>query len=285
MCLGLSLGLYRRWPHGGAADGARIIPPVRRVDLNADVGESFGPYTIGHDGVILRYVTSANIACGLHGGDPSVMRRTVRLAAAGGVAVGAHPGFADLQGFGRRPMHLSAQEVEDLVAYQIGALAGIAAAEGARLHHVKPHGALYNMAAADRGLADAVAHAVAAVDPTLILFGLSGSCLLEAGEVVGLRTAAEVFADRSYASDGSLVPRDEPGAVVDDPRTVVERALQVVQAGTVTASDGGTIAVRGDTLCLHGDTPGAGALAARLRQGLEDAGVRVRPIAMGEEGR
>ena len=145
-----SPGLYGRQRYGGAVDGARIIPPVGRVDLNADVGESFGPYTIGHDGVILRYVTSANVACGLHGGDPSVMRRTVRLAAAGGVAVGAHPGFADLQGFGRRPMHLSAQEVEDLVAYQIGALAGIAAAEGARLHHVKPHGALYNMAAADR---------------------------------------------------------------------------------------------------------------------------------------
>ena len=141
------------------------------------------------------------------------------------------------------------------------------------------------MAAADRGLADAVARAVAAVDPALTLFGLSGSCLLEAGEVVGLRTAAEVFADRSYASDGSLVPRDEPGAVVDDPRTVVEQALQIVQAGTVTASDGDTIALTGDTLCLHGDTPGAGELAARLRKGLEDAGIRVLPIAIGEEGR
>ncbi len=249
-----------------------------RIDLNGDVGESYGPYTIGHDEALLRHVTSANVACGFHGGDPSVMRRTVRLGLAGGVALGAHPGFADLQGFGRRPIRLPPQEVEDMVAYQIGALAGIATAEGARLQHVKPHGALYNMAARDRTLADAVARAVATVNPELILYGLSGSCLIDAGQAAGLRTAAEVFADRAYDADGSLAPRDQPGAVIDDPTVVVERALRLVQKGEVVARGGAVIAVDRDTLCLHGDTPGAGELAARLRNGLAAAGVHVLPL-------
>jgi UPF0271 protein len=255
---------------------------VQRIDLNGDVGESFGAYTIGHDTALLRHVTSANVACGFHGGDPSVMRQTVRLAVAGGVALGAHPGFPDLQGFGRREITLSAQEVEDLVAYQIGALAGVAAAEEARLHHVKPHGALYNMAARDRGVADAVARAVVAVDATLVLYGLSGSCLVEAGEAVGLRTAAEVFADRAYETDGSLVSRDQPGAVIDNPKTLVERAVRLVQEGSVTARGGDVVALRRDTICLHGDTPGAGQLAAQLRSGLEAAGIRVLPIGIGD---
>ncbi len=254
---------------------------MQRIDLNGDVGESFGPYTMGDDKAMLRHVTSANVACGFHGGDPSVMRRTVGLAVAGGVAIGAHPGFVDRAGFGRREIQMGDREVEDVVTYQIGALAGVAAAAKARLHHVKLHGALYNMAARDRGLADAVARAVVAVDSTLILFGLAGSSLIEAGAAVGLRTAAEVFADRAYRADGSLVPRDEPGAVIADPKAVVDRALRVVQDGTISALNGEVIEVRGDTMCLHGDTPGAGTLAARLRSGLEGAGIRVLPIGMG----
>jgi UPF0271 protein len=251
---------------------------MQRIDLNADVGESFGPYTIGHDLDVLRHVTSANVACGFHGGDPSVMRRTVRLALKRGVVIGAHPGLPDLQGFGRREIELSPQSVEELVAYQIGALAGIAATERARLHHVKPHGALYNMAARDRELADAVAAAVVAVDPALVLYGLSGSCLLEAGEAVGLRVAAEVFADRAYEPDGALVPRGQSGAVIDDPDVVVNRAVRLVQDGAVTTAGGPDLSLRRDTICLHGDTPGAGDLAARLRIGLEDSGIRVLPF-------
>jgi len=256
----------------------RTIGTVQRIDLNGDVGESFGPYTIGDDAAVLRHVTSANVACGFHGGDPSVMRRTVRLAVDQGVVLGAHPGLPDLQGFGRRDIELSAQEVEDLVAYQIGALAGIAATENARLHHVKPHGALYNMVARERELADAFAGAVAAVDPTLVLYGLSGSCLLEAGEAAGLRVAAEVFADRAYDPDGSLVPRGQPGAVIDDPTAVVERAVRLVQDGSVTTRGGETLVLRRDTICLHSDTPGAGDLAAQLRTGLGAAGIRVLPF-------
>ena len=253
---------------------------MQRIDLNGDVGESFGSYTMGDDEAMLRYVTSANVACGFHGGDPSVMRRTVGLAVAGGVAIGAHPGFADLVGFGRRVIQMEGREVEDVVTYQSGALAGVTASAEARLHHVKPHGALYNMAARDRDLADAVARAVVAVDSTLILFGLAGSCLIEAGVAVGLHTAAEVFADRAYRADGSLVPRDQPGAVIDDPNAVVDRALRIVQEGTIRAISGEVIELRGDTMCLHGDTPGAGGLAARLRSGFEGAGIRVLPIGM-----
>ena len=251
---------------------------MQRIDLNGDVGESFGPYTMGDDKAMLRHITSANVACGFHGGDPSVMRRTVGLAVASGVAIGAHPGFADREGFGRREVQMGDREVEDLVTYQIGALAGVAAE--ARLHHVKLHGALYNMAARDRGLADAVARAVVAVDSTLILFGLAGSSLMEAGAAVGLRTAAEVFADRAYRADGSIVPRVQPGAVIADPKAVVDRALRVVQDGTISAITGEVIEIRADTMCLHGDTAGAGRLAARLRSGLEGAGIRVSPIGM-----
>jgi len=253
---------------------------VGRVDLNGDVGESFGLYTMGDDEAILRHVTSANVACGFHGGDPSVMRRTVGLAVTGGVAIGAHPGFADLWGFGRREIQMQEQEVENLVAYQIGALAGVASAEGVRLNHVKPHGALYNMAARDRVLADAVARAVAAFDPTLILFGLSGSCLIEAGEGIALRTAAEVFADRAYLADGSLVPRERTNAVISDPEEVVDRALRVVQDGTLLSVGGDVIELNVDTLCLHGDTPGSVLLAARLRNSLESAGVKVMAPSM-----
>mgnify|MGYP001229084963 CR=1 FL=1 len=255
---------------------------MRRIDLNADVGESFGAYTLGQDEAVMRHITSANIACGLHAGDPCVMRDTVRLAVTAGVGIGAHPGFPDLTGFGRREMEMSERQVEDLVAYQIGALAGVAAAEEARLHHVKPHGALYNMAARDRRLADAIARAVVDIDATLVLFGLAGSALIDAAESVGLRTASEVFADRVYQADGALVPRGQPGAVIDDPKLLVERAVRLAQDGTVVAQSGETLELRSDTICLHGDTSGAAELAARLRSGLEAAGVRVLPVGMGE---
>ena len=206
-----------------------------RIDLNCDMGESFGAYTIGCDEAVIRSVTSANIACGFHAGDPSVIRRTVRLAVESAVAIGAHPGFPDLVGFGRRDMRATRGEVEDLVLYQIGALAGIAAAEGARLQHVKPHGALYNMAARDPALAASIARAVAAFDSSLILFGLGGSSLLTEARAAGLGVAAEAFADRAYEPDGTLVSREEPGSVLHDADHVVGRALQMVCEGSVGA--------------------------------------------------
>src|SRR6185503_7337516 len=194
-----------------------------QIDLNGDVGESFGAYEIGHDAVLIPILTSVNIACGFHAGDPGVMRATVALAHEHGTAVGAHPGFPDLVGFGRREMAATPREVEDFVAYQIGALAAIAAAQGVRLSHVKPHGALYNMAARDAALADAIARATAAVDRSLMLFGLPGSKSLDAARRHGVRAISEAFADRAYRPDGSLVPRSQPGAVIDDAEAVVSR--------------------------------------------------------------
>lgn len=249
-----------------------------RIDLNSDVGESFGAYRIGADEAVMASITSANIACGYHAGDPAVMRRTVRLARDAGVAIGAHPGFADLVGFGRRELRATPREVEDLVLYQIGALAGIARAEGTALAHVKAHGALYNMAARDRSLADAIARAVRAFDATLVLFGLPGSELLRAGEDAGLQVAAEGFADRAYSPDGSLAPRSAGGAVIHDADDVVTRALTMVHEGRVVATDGSVLSLAVDTLCVHGDTPGAAELTAQLRAGLERQGVEVRPI-------
>ena len=240
--------------------------PTQPLDLNADVGESFGAYTLGQDEALMPAITSANVACGFHAGDPGVMRATVALARQHGVAVGAHPGFADLAGFGRREIRMDPRDVEDLVAYQIGALAGIAAAQGVALQHVKPHGALYNMAARDAALADAIARAVAAVDPKLILFGLPGSQLVQAGKRAGLRTASEGFADRAYQPDGSLVPRTEPGAVIHDVETVVANAIAMARDHRV------------DTICVHGDTPDAANLARRIREGLTSAGIQVARI-------
>jgi len=249
-----------------------------RVDLNADVGESFGAYSIGHDEALMKVITSANIAAGFHGGDPTVLRQTVRMAKLYGVAVGAHPSFPDLSGFGRREMHLSPSEVEDLVLYQVAAVAGVAASEGVPLQHVKPHGALFNMAARDRALASAVARAVAAIDRTLILFGPPDSELVRAGQAAGLRVAAEGFADRAYQGDGSLVPRKTPGAVLTDADEVVKRAVQIARDHTVVAIDGTKVPLEVDTICVHGDTEGADVLAARLRAGLEKAGVRVKSL-------
>jgi len=248
------------------------------VDLNADVGESFGAYTIGNDARLMTAITSASVAAGFHAGDPSVIRQTVRLAKAHGVAVGAHPGFQDLAGFGRREMNVSAAEAEDLVLYQIAAVAGVAAAEGMKLQHVKPHGALYNMAARDRRLAGAIATAIAAFDSSLILFGLAGSELLNAGRAAGLPVASEVFADRQYEGDGSLRSRTKADAVIHDPDVVVARAIRMVAERAVEAIDGSIVPLAADTICVHGDTPGADVLAAKLRAGLERAGVIVRAI-------
>jgi 5-oxoprolinase (ATP-hydrolysing) subunit A len=246
-----------------------------RVDLNADVGESYGAYAIGDDEALLASVTSASVAAGFHAGDPGVLRRTIRLAHANRVGVGAHPGFQDLAGFGRREMRLSASEAEDLVLYQIAAVAGVARSEGVRLQHIKPHGALYNMATTDSGLAEAIARAVRAFDPSLILFGLPGSALLAAGRSAGLRVAAEAFADRAYQRDGTLAPRSRQDSVISDPAVVVSRAVRMIVEGVVLAIDGTPVRIESDTICVHGDTPGAGRLAAALRDGLKAAGIAV----------
>jgi UPF0271 protein len=249
-----------------------------RIDLNADVGESFGIYAFGRDAALMRSITSASVAAGFHAGDPSVLRDTIRLAKSHGVAVGAHPGFPDLAGFGRRELNVTPQEAEDLVLYQIAAVAGVAAAEGVHLQHVKPHGALFNMAARSEPLARAIARAVAVFDRTLVLFGPPGSELVRVGRDQGLRVAAEAFADRQYAPDGSLVSRRLPGAVIRDESLAVSRAVRLVKEGRVETIDGTAIQLEVDTLCVHGDTPGADSLAARLRAGLEGAGLIVKAI-------
>lgn len=246
------------------------------VDLNCDMGESFGAWRMGADAAVMPSITSANIACGYHAGDPGVMRETVRLAVAAGVAVGAHPGFPDLAGFGRRDMQLSPREIEDVLLYQIAALAGFARAAGAALKHVKPHGALYNMAVRDRRLSDAIARAVASFDASLVLFGLAGSVMLDAGRDAGLQVAAEGFADRSYEPDGSLTPRSRTGAVLHDPNAVASRAVRMIRDGVVVASDGREVPLRIDTICVHGDTPGADVSARALRHALTEAGIVVR---------
>jgi 5-oxoprolinase (ATP-hydrolysing) subunit A len=249
-----------------------------RIDLNSDLGESFGPWPMGQDAALMASITSASIACGFHAGDPGVMRQTLGLAKDRGVAVGAHPGFPDLVGFGRREIKASPADVEDFVLYQVAALAGMAAAQGLRLQHVKAHGALYNMACTDRALADAIARATAAFDRSLILFGLPNSELLRAGEAAGLRVAAEVFADRAYQRDGSLVSRAKPGSVIHDRPAVVERAVRMVKQKEVVTIDGATIALQADTICLHGDTPGAADLARQVRRGLESAGIQIAAL-------
>jgi UPF0271 protein len=246
-----------------------------RVDINCDMGESFGAYTIGADDDVLPHVTSANIACGFHGGDPSVMRRTVEAAKRHDVAIGAHPSLPDLAGFGRRVMQVTPQEVYDLLIYQLGALLGFTRVAGAELRHVKPHGALYNMAAAQPPLADAIARAARDVDARLILYGLAGSHSLAAAERVGLATASEVFADRNYLHDGSLVPRSRPDAMVTDVDEAVRRAVRMVRDGVVTDVEGEEVPIRADTICIHGDGPNAAEIARRLREGLARAGIEV----------
>jgi UPF0271 protein len=250
------------------------------IDLNCDMGESFGAWTMGQDAGVLAHVTSANIACGFHAGDPLTMRRTVAAAVERGVAIGAHPSLPDLAGFGRREMRVSADETYAMTLYQIGALAAVARAAGAALHHVKPHGALYNMAAKERALADAIAAAVRDFDRALILVGLAGSELPRAGEAAGLTVAHEAFADRRYEADGSLMARSKAGAVIDDADAAVAQAVSIASRGEA-GTTGGTLRIRADTICVHGDRPDAASFARRLREGLEGAGLSIAPLARG----
>lgn len=249
-----------------------------RLDMNCDMGESFGHYTLGTDHEILRAVTSANIACGFHAGDPATMRKTVQLAIDHGVGIGAHPGLPDLVGFGRRNMDISAQEAYDMVVYQIGALAGFVQALGGRMQHVKAHGALYNMAAVDAKLAQAIAQAVFAVDKDLVLYGLSGSELVKAGKQAGLRTASEVFADRTYQSDGTLTPRRQSDAMIEDGDTAIQQVVRMVKEGKVRSQQGHDIEIQADTVCIHGDGPHALEFSQRIRIELERAEIEVKAI-------
>jgi UPF0271 protein len=248
-----------------------------RIDFNCDMGESFGAYTLGLDHEMIRHITSANIACGFHAGDPGIMRATVALAEAHGVGVGAHPGFPDLRGFGRRALEASASEVTDDLVYQIGALTAFSRAK--RLQHVKPHGALYNLAVEREDLARAIAEAVLETDPSLILVALAGSPWASIAERLGVRVAREVFADRAFNADGTLVPRRQPGAVIHDVSAVIERSLRLVTEHEVAAITGETVVLEADTICLHGDTPGAVVLAVALRDAFVRAGVELVPMA------
>jgi 5-oxoprolinase (ATP-hydrolysing) subunit A len=249
------------------------------LDLNCDMGESFGAWKMGNDHAIMPYVTSANIACGYHGGDAGVMRETVACALEHGVAIGAHPGLPDLQGFGRRLMQLTEQEAYDIVVAQIGTLSGVAASQGTRLNHVKAHGMLYNMAVKNETLARGIARAVHDVDKTLIFFGLPGSELLKQGQALGLKTASEVFGDRSYQADGSLTPRNKPGAMITDANEAISQVLRMVKDGVVIAQDDSPVQVKADTLCLHGDQPDAVEFAKAIRLALRDAGIAVQAIS------
>ncbi len=257
---------------------AGTAPTGMRVDLNSDLGESFGAYTIGLDGEVVPAVSSVNVACGMHAGDPDVMLRTVRLAAGHGVAVGAHPGYPDLQGFGRRDMALTPDEVYACVLYQVGALAAFCRAVGVPLHHVKPHGQLYNRAARDAAAAEAVARAVADFDPALVLVGLAGSELVRAGRAAGLVCAEEFFADRGYTAAGTLVKRGEPGAFVTDAAAAAERTVRALEWGSVRSVDGVEVPVHVDTVCIHGDSPHAVQFARGLRAALEERGVEIAPV-------
>ena len=245
---------------------------TRDIDLNADVGESFGRWTLGDDDTLLTVVTSANVACGFHAGDPGTLRHSCEVAAAHGVAIGAQVSYRDLAGFGRRFIDVEAGELRDDVLYQLGALAGFAAAAGTRVTYVKPHGALYHAARTNEAQARAVIEATHEFDPSLAVLGLPGSHLLRCAERAGLRIVVEAFADRRYTADGGLVPRHRPDAVISDPDAVAEQVTRMVGDAEVIADDGRRVAVAPDSICVHGDSPGAVELARRVRSALEDAG-------------
>lgn len=251
---------------------------VKYVDLNSDIGESFGVYNLGMDSDVLKYVSSANIACGWHAGDPLVMEKTVRKAVKNQVGIGAHPGFPDLMGFGRREMKITPEEAKAYVIYQVGALAAFATAAGTHLQHVKPHGAFFNMAAKDALLAEAIAQGIKAVDSRLILMGLAGSELVKAGQIVGLKVASEVFADRDYNADGTLVPRNQPGAMVEDAALAVQRVIRMVTEGRVQAVTGEDLTLQADSICVHGDSPQALSFVLEIRKGFEEAGIQIQPL-------
>ena len=249
-----------------------------RINLNADLGEGYGPWKMGDDAAMLDIVASANIACGGHAGDADTMRRTLRLARERGVSVGAHPSYPDLQGFGRRAMALSPAELESQVACQVGALAGIAALENIRVTHVKPHGALNNLACVDRSVADTVCRAVAAIDRTLILLAPAASELVVAGRAAGLPVVEEIFADRAYLPDGQLVPRSRPDAMIHGAEACLAHVLAMLDAGALIAVDGTRIATPIGSICVHGDNPGAVDVARHLREQLTARGHQVLPL-------
>ncbi len=248
------------------------------VDLNCDMGESFGAWKMGNDAALMNFVSSVNVACGFHAGDATVIRQTIEKAIAKGVAVGAHPSFPDLQGFGRREIKMSAAEVFDIVLYQVAAVKGICEASGGKLHHVKPHGALYNQAAKEANLAEAIAKAVKAIDENLTLYGLAGSYLISEAEKIGLKTASEVFADRTYQADGSLTPRSQPNALITDMEKAVAQVWQMLSAQTVTATDGETMQLRAETVCIHGDGAHALDFAKTINARLKANGVMIESI-------
>jgi 5-oxoprolinase (ATP-hydrolysing) subunit A len=245
------------------------------VDLNCDLGESYGLYKIGNDEEVLRHITSANIACGFHAGDQNVMMETVKMAKSHGVKIGAHPGFPDLHGFGRREMHLTPQEIYNLTVYQIGAIEAVARVCGTKVFHVKPHGALYNIAAREKCVAEAIVQAVFDVNSELVLFGLAGSLLVKAGEEKGLKVAQEVFADRNYQPDGTLTPRSQADAIIHDTEYAIERVIHMVKQGKVRAVDGSEIRMKADTICVHGDEPQTLEFVVDLKQALLDEGISI----------
>ena len=249
-----------------------------KVDLNSDLGESFGRYTLGMDDQILPVISSANVACGFHASDPVVMENTVKLAKASGVAVGAHPGYPDLMGFGRRNMTVTPQEARDYTLYQLGALDAFLRPMGMTMQHVKPHGAFYNMAAKDYELAKAICQGVKDFDPSLILLGLSGSEMIRAAEDLGLRAVSEVFADRAYEEDGTLVSRKKPGAMITDEEEAIARVVRMVTEGKVTAITGRDIPIRAQSICVHGDGEKAVLFAKKIRAALEEHGVTICPM-------
>lgn len=249
----------------------------RTIDLNSDLGEGFGPFQVGADTALFPLTSSANVACGYHGGDALMMERTVARAVEAGVGIGAHPGFPDKVGFGRRPMQCTPAEIRADVIYQIGALGGFCAAAGVRLQHVKAHGALYNLAVHDSDVATAIAEGVAMIDADLLFFAIPGSELAVAGERAGLTVIREAFADRAYLADGSLVPRSRPGAVIEDHDLVAERMVRLVREGVVETIDGETIAMEADTICIHSDTPTAVALAEAITKRFAKEGITIAP--------
>ena len=249
-----------------------------RIDLNADVGESLGPWPMGDDARLIPLVSSVNVACGFHAGDPLTIQRTVATAVAHGIAIGAHPGYPDLAGFGRRDLDMTAEELEASIVYQVGAVAAFARAMGSEVRHVKAHGALYNRAARDPSVAASVARAIRSVSPDLILVGLAGSAMLEAGTEAGLAVAAEAFADRAYEPDGSLRSRRLEGAILPTPEAAAAQAVAIARDGRVRTHDGTDLAMRADTICIHGDTPGAVDVARAVRAALESAGIEIAPV-------
>lgn len=248
------------------------------IDINCDMGESFGCYQLGRDEEILDFITSANIACGFHAGDPATMRRTVQLALQKNVGIGAHPGFQDLVGFGRREIQISPAEAYEIVVYQIGALHAFVHSEGGKMQHVKPHGALYNMAANNALLAEAIAEAVYRVNPELILFGLSGSELIKAGQAIGLRTADEIFSDRTYRYDGTLTPRNQDNALIKNSKAAVSQVVSIVKNGKIKSIAGTDVTLRADTVCIHGDGDSALNFAKALVTDLASQGIKTKKI-------